>query len=327
MKNLKLISIYSFIILFSSSCISTTYDNNVLIKTATEYSKDGLYKEAIDLYQKVLKKNPNDYQTRKLLGITFLKAKLYKKAIEHLEYIIDKFENDFETNFYLGEAYRALNKYAEAIYRYQKALQIDNSNIYALKSLSWSYFKIRYYSQALYIAEELYKAQPNDPQIIIILSRIYIQLKKYADATKIIQKTNKKIIQKFLPYFQNIKAEILSQTGNCNKAITLYKAAIKEKPFLASALLGLGKCLIQNNNPKGATYILRAIRSKPDIIEGYWWLAKYYENQNPKLALKYYITFSKLANHDPEFIDKISKVESKIKKLQISIKTQTKNNF
>jgi tetratricopeptide (TPR) repeat protein len=142
-----------------------------LLSQANQFAREGLLREAVDGYKKVIAKEPENMVARRNLGIVLLKAGDPKGAIINLESVIKNFEQNFETNFFLAEAYRAEDKYAEAIYRYKKSLKIKPEETRALKSLAWSYFKIRFYSEAINIATKLQKKAPNDEQALMIFAR------------------------------------------------------------------------------------------------------------------------------------------------------------
>jgi tetratricopeptide (TPR) repeat protein len=276
------------------------------INQANQYAKDGLLREAVDAYKKAIAKDPDNLTAYRNLGIILLKAGDASSAITNLEKSMTEFDDNFDANFYLGEAYRSEEKLSEAIYRYKKALKIQENEPRALKSLAWSYYKIRFYSEALTLAQKLQKISPNDEQPIMILARIQIKLKRENEALLTLKKGLEKVDKQTQPYFQSVIAEILASQGKSTEALEIWKKALKAQPMLAGALLGAGRTMLERGQTKEASdYLERAVRIKPKMYEGYYWLARSLETSNPDRALRNFNVFRRNATNDPDFIDLI----------------------
>jgi tetratricopeptide (TPR) repeat protein len=199
----------------------------------------------------------------------------YKAATSHLEKAITHYATDFDTNFYLGEAHRGLDKYSEAIFRYKVALSVQPDAPKALKPLAWSYFKIRYYSEALLSARRLHKIAPKDSQAPIILSRTLLKLKRPNEAITLLKKAKAHVAANTLPYYQSVEGDLLYEKGDLDGAMKAYRAALKDRPLLAGALLGLGRCLYDKGKTKKAlTFMQRAVRIQPRLTEAYYLLGR-----------------------------------------------------
>ena len=115
------------------------------------------------------------------------------------------------------------------------------------------------------------------------------------------------------PYIASVMGDALYELKNVKKAMTAYKFALKGQPLLAGALLGYGRCLLKQKKVKeSVTYLERAVRSKPNLIEGHYLLGRVYEKANPTKSIKYYNRFRKLAVSDPEYIAKSQIVKSRV---------------
>ncbi len=301
--------------LMNASCATVEKKNHVA--QGNQYAKDGLLREASEAYKKALAQRPNNSTASRNLGMVLVKMGDYKGAVRHLEKAMNKYEKDFDANFYLGEGYRAQDKYAEAIFRYKKALKIKDGDARALKPLAWSYFKIRYYSEALVIARQLQKTAPNDDQTGIILSRTLLKLKRSKEALAVL-KASKKTIQKTSRAFYNsVEGDILYEMSQTDDAAKAYKEALKEQPLLAGALLGLGRCTLDQGKTKQAiSFMERAVRIRPRLTEAHYLLGKAYEKTDKEKSLRYYQYFRKQASADPEFIGYLNDVKQKISDLQ-----------
>jgi tetratricopeptide (TPR) repeat protein len=288
----------------NTSSSNDTGKPNPHIVQGNQFAKDGLLREAVDSYKKAIAKEPNNLTAYRNLGIVLVKAGDTANAIINLEKSLADFEDNFEANFYLGEAYRSEEKLSEAIFRYKKSLKIHEDEPKALKSLAWSYYKIRFYSEAIKLAQRLQKITPNDEQSVMILARVQMKLKRDADALAILRKGMEKADPQTHPYFLSVIGEIQASQGKTNDALATWKQALSSQPLLASALMGTGKIILEQGNPKDAVeYLERAVRLKPKMYEGYYWLARSLETSNPERALRNYNVFRKNSANDPDLVE------------------------
>lgn len=301
--------------LLSLSC-STTKGTDY-VNVGNEYARDGLLREAGDSYQKALQQKSNNSTARRNLGIVQVKLSDYKNAVRNLEKSMNVYEDNYDANFYLAEAYRGLDQYAEAIFRYQRANKLKANDPRTLKSLAWSFFKIRYYSQALATTKQLLKAHPNDGQAAIIMARTQLKSGDNKGALATIQTYENSSSKEAKPYFASVEGDALYAMGRNKEAITAYQSALKEQPLLPGALLGMGRCLLQQKQEDRAiVYMERAIRIRPKLTEAIFLLAKAYEGKDPKKSLRFYAAFMKQAERDPEFISQLEDVKTKMASLQ-----------
>ncbi|MFK7825516.1 MAG: tetratricopeptide repeat protein [Oligoflexales bacterium] len=302
-----------------SSCQSTS--KRTYVSIGNQYAKDGLLREAIESYKKSIAVRPKNFTAYRNLGMVLVKVGNYKDAVRYLDKAMYRYSNNFDANFYLGEAYRALENYADAIFHYQKSLKIKSLDSKALKALAWSYFRIRYYSEALQTARKLQKVEPRDAQTAIIIARTYLKIKRYREALKTIR-ASKEDAEKFdLAYLHSVEGDIMFEVGAVKKAMKLYKLAVKQQPLLAGALLGLGKCYLEEKKFKVAiTYMERALRIRPYLTETHLLLGKAYEKINSQKAVKHYQLFRRQASTDPEYISLLTDVKKRISSLRKSKK-------
>ena len=293
------------------------------VSQGNQFAKDGLLREAVDSYKKAINKDPKNLTAHRNLGIVLVKAGDPQGAITNLEISLAEFDNNFETNFYLGEAYRADEKFAEAIFRYKKALKIQQNDTKALKSLAWCYFKIRFYSEALNVAQQVQKITPDDEQAPMILARIQLKLKKENEALATLKKGAEKAGRQSQPFYQSVIAEVLAAQGKSKEALEMWRTALKTQPMLAGALLGTGKLLMETGQTKEAIdYLERAVRIKPKMYDGHYWLARSLEESSPDRALRYFNYFRKNASNDPEFVELIQDARKRTAELTTRIKME-----
>lgn len=307
---------FAFGLVFSQTACVTTAKKNY-VTTGNQYAKDGLIREAAESYKKALAQKAGNQTAHRNLGMVLVKMGDYKAASKHLEKAMGRYEKDFDANYYLGEAYRAQDKYSEAIFRYKRALKIKDGDPRALKPLAWSYFKIRYYSEALLIGRELQKVASDDDQTGIIVARTLLMLKRDKEALATIRVAKKSIAKSSRPFYNSVEGDIQYSVGNRSGAEKAYREALKDQPLLAGALLGLGRCQLDEGKTKQAiTYMERAVRIRPRLTEAHYLLGKAYENIDKNKSLRYYQYFRRQASADPEFLARLNEVKQRIGALQ-----------
>lgn len=303
----------------AQSCQTIQKQDDVL--QANQYAKDGLWREAAELYKKVLAEKPNYFAAHRNLGMVLVKLGDYNGGTEHLKKSFPKYQNNFDANYYLAEAYRGLENYADAIFYYQKALKLRPNDQNTLRALSWSYFQIRFYSEAMATTKKLLRLKPDDEQAHIIMIRTLLKLNRSKMALKALNSAKRKANQQTKPFFNSVQGDIYYGLGKIDKAFESYRLALKEQPLLAGALLGLGKCLLAKNNPeKAIEYVERAVRVRPRLAEGFFILAQAYEGIDVKKSIKYHKYFNKLASTDPDYLEQITKSRKKLGFLMKSLR-------
>ena len=290
-----------------------------LVGKGNQYARDGLLREAADVYRNAIKEEPRNVTAHRNLGMVLVKSGNYKAAAQHLEKSMKRYGRDFDANFYLAEAYRAQDQYAEAIFRYKQALTIKPRDVKALKPLAWSYYKTRYYSEAYRTARVLLKITDKDDQSPIIMARTLLKLQRNREALQLIKKNKRRVAKESRPYYDSVEGDVLAALGKTDYAIKAYRSALQHQPLLAGALLGLGRAMLGKGHEKAAvTYMERAVRIRPRLTEAHYLLGQAYEKSDRKKALRYYEHFRRQAAADPEYVGLIGDVKARIAQLQTS---------
>lgn len=286
-----------------------------LLDQANQYARDGLYREALVSFQQYLDKNPSDGSANRTVGIIYVKTGSYKKAAQYLEKGFRAYPNNFELNFYMGEAMRMQSRYADAIYHYKRALESDSKNTATLKALAWSYYNIRYYSEGLRTARELRKLAPNDFQVAIIMARILNKISMNDKALAILNRSETLAPADAVPFLSSVKGDILLSMGEKAEAERAFRKALNDQPLLPGALVGLGRKLLEDKNPNhqaAITYLERAVKLRPSMVEAYYYLGKAHQKSNPGKSIAYFKIFAKEASFDPSFQAEIAEIRPQL---------------
>lgn len=124
------------------------------------------------------------------------------------------------------------------------------------------------------------------------------------------------------PYLRSVLGDVFFEEKNYPQAIEAYRLALREQPFLAGALLGMGKSMLLTGGDmnRAREFIKRALKLKPKMHESLYWLARSYENSTPEKAARFYALFERRTAADPAY----SKEHEITKQRLSALKSDTK---
>lgn len=197
---MKTRNILLFIIIFLSSCATTTTVENAQkagahYKIGVSYFNENKMQSAFVEFQKALELNPKDKEVMNALGIIYLlDFEDYQKAVDFFKSAIRVDLNFSEAYNNLGRAYEKTGRFNDAIESYKKAL------------LNLTY-------------QNPEKAYNN-------LGRVYYRLGRYDDATDAYKEALKRFSDFHLPYYglalcYNAKGEYGEAASAITRAIEL----------------------------------------------------------------------------------------------------------
>jgi predicted Zn-dependent protease len=158
----------------------------------------------------------------------------------------------------------------------------------------------------------------------MIFARTQIKLKRENEAITTLKRGLDRASAISKPYFESVIAEAYAAQGKRQAALEMWQQALKTQPLLAGALMGVGRVLLESGKDKEAVeYLERAVRVKPKMTEGHYWLARSLQNSNPERALRYYNAFKKNSANDPEFVELVQDARKRAASLQKIARAET----
>ena len=133
------------------------------------HAKAGRLKLAEESYKKVLKKEKNNIDALRLLGLLAFKTKDYEIA-ERLFLKVLQLDPSFSLAWdNLAKLYRIQNKLLKSIPAFENLIKLDPSNFEALVSLGTIYIKLSKYHEGIQLYEESLKIKPENPRVYLSL--------------------------------------------------------------------------------------------------------------------------------------------------------------
>ena len=201
---------------------------------AYENHQKGNLQLAKSLYEKVLKKDSNNFEAVFLLGSLFLQTRNFQDAIKFLNKSIiirPKHANTYQN---LGYAFVELGEYEKAKELFYKAIEIEPKHGDAYFNLANTYKQMRNFKKAKEFYEKTIKIQPNNPSAHNNYGNICKQLGEFSKA---ITSYNKAIeLKPDHPRAHHNLGNTYNQLGEYPKAIASFKRAYQQQQFNLESL-------------------------------------------------------------------------------------------
>jgi predicted O-linked N-acetylglucosamine transferase (SPINDLY family) len=154
-----------------------------LLEEAIKFHKDGFLEKAENIYKKIIKNEPKNFQAKHFLGIILFSKKKYFESIKLIKDSISINPENFPAYNNLGNVFKELKKYDEAINFYKNAIKLKEDYAIGFYNLAQIYkitsnFKLAldFYNKAILFDKNFYDAYYN-------LAELHEILKNYDDAT------------------------------------------------------------------------------------------------------------------------------------------------
>lgn len=148
--------------------------------------------EAQQVFNKLLKRFPGDFEVSLNAAEAFMWGKSYKDAKAFYEKLLLIKPDDFAANLGYANALASLFDYKKALEYTTKAIAIDPKNAnakisrkYARLGLADQYSKNQEYAPAAILLDEILQDFPNDKEALFAKAQLKIMLEQYVEAEKI----------------------------------------------------------------------------------------------------------------------------------------------
>ena len=232
---------------------------------AVKNHQEGKTEVAKELYNRVLKIDPNHSQALKNIAIIFINLKDYQKAKECYEKAVEIDPNSADAYYNLGLIFKELKEYQKAKSCYEKADNIQPNNTIIQTNLGIIFNDLGEYQKAKDCYEKAIKINPDNGKAHYNLGVIY----KDSGELQKAKICFKKVIE-INPNEQethNSLGVIFQELGEYQKAKDCYEKAIEIKPNYGDVYYNLGQLLHERGEYHLAeNYFKKAIQIKPGDI-------------------------------------------------------------
>lgn len=263
-----------------------SYDYYSLKNKGISFVNRGLYKEAIEWFDQVLKIKPDDCNSLRYKGISLVWLERYKEAIECYDKALKIKSDDYDSLRNKGIALFWLERYEEAIKCYDRALKIKQDDYDSLREKGISLFRLERYNEAIECYDRALKFKPDDYDSLREKGVSLLWLKQYKEAVECYDRA-----LKFKPDDYNSlrhKGVALGFLGMYKEAIKSLDQVLKIKPDDYQSLKNKDNILERMRND-------RYIKTKAECV-----------NKSTQGNFKYDVALS-FAGEDREIVEQIAK--------------------
>jgi len=244
-------------------------------------------KVAEKLYKKILKLNPNHFESNFYLGIISAQTNNFNKAKQLLNKAIQIQPNFIDAHYNLGNVQNELGEFEQAASSYQKAIEIQPNYANAHYNLGLILKKLGKFEKAISSYKKAIEINSNFIAAYNNLGIVFKELKEFERARNSYQKAIE-IQPNYASAHYNL-GNVQNELGEFEQAASSYQKAIEIQPNYASAYHNLGFLLSNLGKYDEATQSCRqAIKIKTDYAKAYSMLLfnlNYKTDFNPNLYL------------------------------------------
>ena len=310
--------------------------NTLKIKLAKAYKTINKKGKAIEIYQNILIKQPNNLLLKYRLANLFYQNKYYKRSKILLSEISKTDKNNISILYKLASVHLLLKQPKKAIFWFQKIIDLDSLHYKTYYYLAKIYRKLKRKDSTAYFLEQGLKSDPNNlslnqlqaknafqnlqfKKVILSVKRLdslklsspfyqnllgisYYQLKKYDRAKEVLTKLvlNQKIENNTFYYLGLVHQKL----KNFSKAEKYFNMSIySKKPKIEKEYFQLAMLYKTQKKPKQAiAYLKKSLKEKAYNADALYEMAFLTENyyKDKTIALKYYeIYISQFESSNP----------------------------
>ena len=154
-----------------------------MLTEASVKAGEGEYKQALDLFHRILEDNPTSGDAYLGIGDIYLEQQDYQRAEPALGRAAALDPRNYKAQFQHGVALQMLDRFLDAIQAYHRALTIDPDSISANRNLAVSYLRLDEPKNALPFAERATKLAPEEGPPWVTLGAAYEGIEDWKLAT------------------------------------------------------------------------------------------------------------------------------------------------
>jgi len=243
-------------------------NTNKTIQLAFEHHRQGNLSQAEQLYEKILKKQPDNGAVLHMLGVIHSEHGNYQLAIKYIKKVLQLNSANYHAYYNLGNAFRLNGQSEKAINSYRKVIHIDPYFVDAYHNLGIVLQDRGQLDEAVACYQKAIQLNPNFYNAYYNLGNIFKAKGQPDEAIACYQKTielNPNIAETYC----NLGI-VLQAKGRPDEAIACYQKTIELNPNIAETYCNLGNVLQAKGQPDEAIACYqKALQLKPDISLAY----------------------------------------------------------
>jgi len=235
-----------------------------------EYEKNN-FAAAEKLYNKILKINPNHFETVFLLGTLLAQNRQFSEAKKLLEKAIQISPEHLDSYNNLGNVLVELSEFKQAINCYERAIEINSNYIDTHFNYGNILKKLGKYKKAISSYEKVIQINPNYNNVYNNLGIVFRKLGEYKKAINCYEKEIQMQPANAGSYYN--LGIVLKEVGEYHEAVNCYEKAVKINPNDLEARHNLGNTLEALGQFEQAINCYeKVLEYQPENLEYYFYL-------------------------------------------------------
>ena len=221
---------------------------------------------ARNLYKKILKINPDHFESIFYLGSLSLQTKNFDQAKPLLQKAIKIQPNFARAHNNLGMVFKELGEFQKGMSYFQKAIEIQPNFANAHYNLGIAFNELNEFEKAISLYEKAIQISPNYVAAYNNLGAVFRELKEHQKAISCYEKAIQ-INPNYVDAYNNLGI-IFKELGELQKAVDCHQKAIQIQPDDAYAHYNLGLIFTGLGElQKAADCYQKVIQIQPDRVE------------------------------------------------------------
>lgn len=216
-----------------------------VLDTAHQLKSNGQYKEAIDLYKKLLSLNEVPI-LHHMLGEIYLTLGRVEEALKSFKSQARIQPDSKKVYFFIGNCYSMLRRYGEAIKAYEKSLELDPDNPYTYDNMANAWEELKMLNYSLECRQKAASLQPDDAFIQCSIANTLYKLDLKEEAMKVYK--NSACLDPKYPDVYYYMGNCLCSMENYKQAIQTYSMALDLDPYFVDAQNNMGNAYFDIGN-------------------------------------------------------------------------------
>lgn len=201
-------------------------------KLADQRYAEGNYPEAIELYSRLVKKNPNNAHAQLRLAQSYYRTKNYKKSISEYDFFLGKKSSELplQDMYFYAEAQAACKNHTVAIEYYKRCLERDPDNELIAKKV-WRLDNIQYlFEDSAHYAVRLMEVNTNFGELAPVPYQNKIVFTSNRRGIKPVEIVNEKLDAPFYRlYSATWKVDTVAQTKTLTGKPIVFAKTLKSR--------------------------------------------------------------------------------------------------
>lgn len=155
-----------------------------ILEKAIDFHQKNQFKKAQNLYKKIIKQEPENFQANHLLACLNIQLKNFDYALELINKTININPSHYAPHNNLGVILKELKEYEKAIEAFKKAIKLKPNYAEAYNNLAISLKNLKLYEQAIKNFNKAIELKPNYAEAYNNLGVLFYEIENYKQALK-----------------------------------------------------------------------------------------------------------------------------------------------